>query len=77
VINLFDDVPARADGEIFTEVLSREDVRIEGSSQPVSLRQRINPFVRGMMNGCYSSPARRVSVLKAMVSATFVGATTF
>jgi cupin 2 domain-containing protein len=29
VTNLFDDVPARAGGEIFTEVLLREDVRIE------------------------------------------------
>jgi cupin 2 domain-containing protein len=29
VINLFDDVPARADDEIFTEVLSRKNVRIE------------------------------------------------
>ena len=29
MINLFDDVPARADGELFTELLSREDVRIE------------------------------------------------
>jgi cupin 2 domain-containing protein len=29
VINLFDDVPARADREIFTELLSRAGVRIE------------------------------------------------
>jgi cupin 2 domain-containing protein len=29
VINLFDDLLARTDGEDFTELLSREDVRIE------------------------------------------------
>jgi cupin 2 domain-containing protein len=29
VINLFDDIPARADTEIFTDVLLRENVRIE------------------------------------------------
>ena len=29
MINLFDDIPARADGENFTELLSREDVRVE------------------------------------------------
>jgi cupin 2 domain-containing protein len=29
MINLFDDVPVGADAEIFTEVLSREGVRIE------------------------------------------------
>jgi cupin 2 domain-containing protein len=29
VINLFDDVPARADEEIFTKLFSREGVRIE------------------------------------------------
>jgi cupin 2 domain-containing protein len=29
VLNLFDDLPVRADGEIFTELLSRKDVRIE------------------------------------------------
>jgi cupin 2 domain-containing protein len=29
VINLFDDLPAGADGEIFTEVLSRPGVQIE------------------------------------------------
>jgi cupin 2 domain-containing protein len=28
-MNLFDGVPARADGEIFTEVLSRDGLRIE------------------------------------------------
>jgi cupin 2 domain-containing protein len=52
VINLFDDVPARADGEIFTEVLSREDVRIErivstGQSTPANqpLRQGHDEWV--------------------------------
>jgi cupin 2 domain-containing protein len=45
VINLFDDLPARADGEIFTELLSREDVRIErivstGQSTPVDKPHR-------------------------------------
>jgi cupin 2 domain-containing protein len=29
MINLFDDLPVRADAEIFTDVLSREGVRIE------------------------------------------------
>ena len=29
MINLFDDLPARTDEEIFTEVLSRDGVRIE------------------------------------------------
>jgi cupin 2 domain-containing protein len=29
VINLFDDIPARADEETFTELLARENVRIE------------------------------------------------
>jgi cupin 2 domain-containing protein len=29
VINLFDDLPARTDREIFTELLSRGDIRIE------------------------------------------------
>jgi cupin 2 domain-containing protein len=29
MINLFDDIPARADGETFTELLSRQNVRIE------------------------------------------------
>ena len=28
-MNLFDAIPARADAEIFTEVLSRDDLRIE------------------------------------------------
>jgi cupin 2 domain-containing protein len=28
-MNFFDNVPARADAEIFTEVLSRDDLRIE------------------------------------------------
>jgi cupin 2 domain-containing protein len=28
-MNLFDNVPARANAEIFTELLSRDDVRIE------------------------------------------------
>jgi cupin 2 domain-containing protein len=52
VINLFDDVPARADSEIFTEVLSREDVRIErivstGQSTPANqpLRQGHDEWV--------------------------------
>ena len=45
MINLFDDLPARADGEIFTELLSREDVRIErivstGQSTPVDKPHR-------------------------------------
>jgi cupin 2 domain-containing protein len=29
VINLFDDLPGRADAELFTDLLSREGVRIE------------------------------------------------
>lgn len=52
MINLFDDVPARADSEIFTEVLSREDVRIErivstGQSTPANqpLRQGHDEWV--------------------------------
>jgi cupin 2 domain-containing protein len=45
VINLFDDIPARADGEIFTEVLLREGVRIErivstGQSTPADKPHR-------------------------------------
>jgi hypothetical protein len=45
VINLFDDIPTRTDGEIFTEVLSREDVRIErivstGQSTPADQPHR-------------------------------------
>jgi cupin 2 domain-containing protein len=45
--NLFDDVPARADGEVFTELLSREGVRIErivstGQSTPTD-----NPHRQG------------------------------
>ena len=28
-MNLFDDLPVRADGEVFTEILTRDDVRIE------------------------------------------------
>jgi cupin 2 domain-containing protein len=45
VSNLFDNLPARADGEIFTEVLSREDVRIErivstGQSTPADKPHR-------------------------------------
>ena len=40
MINLFDDLPARSEREIFTELLSREGVRIErivstGQSTPV------------------------------------------
>jgi len=47
VTNLFDDLPVRADGEIFTEVLSRENVRIErivsmGQSTPAD-----RPFSQG------------------------------
>jgi cupin 2 domain-containing protein len=41
MINLFDDVPVRAADEIFTEILGRENVRIErivstGQSTPVN-----------------------------------------
>jgi hypothetical protein len=75
VINLFDDLPARANHEEFTEVLARQGVRIE--PQLVSLRRLINHIVRGMTNGFYSSPVRQVSALKAKVSATFAQATTF
>jgi len=53
VINLFDDVPARADEEIFTELLSREGVRIErvvstGQSTPADrpYRQGHDEWVR-------------------------------
>jgi cupin 2 domain-containing protein len=52
VINLFDDIPAGADGEVLTEVLLRQDVRIErivstGQSTPPD-----KPHRQGMMNGC-------------------------
>jgi cupin 2 domain-containing protein len=45
VINLFDDIPALADGEIFTDVLLRGDVRIErivstGQSTPADQPHR-------------------------------------
>jgi len=45
VINLFDDLPARTDEEIFTEVLSRDGVRIErivstGQSTPADKPHR-------------------------------------
>jgi cupin 2 domain-containing protein len=45
VINLFDDLPARTDEEIFTEVLSRDGVRIErivstGQSTPADRPHR-------------------------------------
>ena len=45
VINLFDDLPPRADKEIFTELLSREGVRIErivstGQSTPADKPHR-------------------------------------
>lgn len=45
MINLFDDLPARADREIFTDVLSRADVRIErivstGQSTPADQPHR-------------------------------------
>jgi len=44
-MNLFDDAPARADAEIFTEVLSRDDLRIErivstGQSTPADKPHR-------------------------------------
>jgi cupin 2 domain-containing protein len=52
VINLFDDVPAHAEGEIFTELLLRENVRIErivstGQSTPTDKphRQRHDEWV--------------------------------
>ena len=43
--NLFDNLPAHADAEIFTEIVSREDVRIErivstGQSTPVNQPHR-------------------------------------
>jgi cupin 2 domain-containing protein len=45
VINLFDDLPARTDEEIFTELLSRDGVRIErivstGQSTPADKPHR-------------------------------------
>jgi cupin 2 domain-containing protein len=45
VTNLFDGVPARAADEIFTEILSRENIRIErivstGQSTPADKPQR-------------------------------------
>jgi cupin 2 domain-containing protein len=45
VINLFDDLPARANDEIFTQVLLREDLRIErivstGQSTPADKPHR-------------------------------------
>ena len=50
--NLFDDIPARTDEEVFTELLSRKDVRIErivsnGQSTPADKphRQRYDEWV--------------------------------
>jgi cupin 2 domain-containing protein len=47
VINLFDDVLARADEEIFTEVLSREEVRIERIVSTGQFTPRDKPHRQG------------------------------
>jgi hypothetical protein len=65
VINLLDDIPARIDGEIFTDVFLRHGVRIErivstGQSTPAD-----NLTARGMTNGCYCSQGRRTFASKA------------
>jgi hypothetical protein len=67
----------RAGDEIFTDVLLREDVRIErivstGQSTPAD-----NLTARGMTNGCYCSPVRRASASNAKVTAIFVQAIMF
>ena len=77
MINLFDDSPARSAHEIFTEILVRENLRIErivstGQSTPTD-----NPIVRGMMNGCHSSRVWPAFDLKAKVKAIFVPAIMF
>ena len=74
MINLFDDVPARADGEIFTEVLSREDVRIERIVSIGQFMPTDKPIGRGMTNGSYFSLGRRAFALRAKLSGLSVGA---
>ena len=76
MINLFDDLPARAPEEIVTELLLRKGVRIDGSFPPASPRRQTNHTIRTMMNGSCSSPARRVCGSTVKASATFVQATT-
>ena len=76
MINLFDDIPTYTGGEIFTDVLLRQAFVSSGSSRLVSPRRWINHIVKDMTNGSCSSPARRVSALRAKVSVIFVRATT-
>jgi len=76
-MNLFDDAPARADAEIFTEVLREMTCASSVSFQPVNLRRLINLIVRDMTNGFYSSPVRRACALKARANAIFAPATMF
>jgi hypothetical protein len=75
VTNLFDDVPTHVDHEIFSEILSRADIRIErivstGQSTPVE-----NPHRQG--HDEYSSPVRLVCASRAETSAIFARATMF
>jgi hypothetical protein len=74
-INLLDDLPARTNDEEFTELLARQGMRIERSSQLVSLRRPIDLTVRVMTNGCYSLPAWPGFASRAKMSATSAPAT--
>jgi hypothetical protein len=75
MVNLFDDLPARADEEIVTELLCARMCGSSGSSRLVSPRRQINHIIRTMMNGSCSSPARRVYGSRVKASVTFVQAT--
>ena len=77
VINLFDDIPARADGEIFTEVLLRENVRVERIVSTGQSTLADKPHVKGMTNGCYSLPALLAFALRAKPSAIYAQAITY
>jgi cupin 2 domain-containing protein len=77
LINLLDDIPARIDGEIFTDVFLRHGVRIErivstGQSTPAD-----KPHRQGHDEWVLILPGRQVSALRAKVSAIFVPETTF
>jgi hypothetical protein len=70
-MNLFDGVPARAGAEVFTEVLSRDGLRIERIVSTGQFTPADKPHRQGMTNGFYSSPVRRACALRARVNAIF------
>jgi len=76
-MNLFDGAPARADAEIFTEVLSRDDLRIERIVSTGQFTPADEPHRQGHDEWVLLLAGAAGCALTARVNAVFAPATMF